>query len=122
MEFVADIVIEHEYVECTGATIQALVLFKRLYPKHRREEIENFIVKATQFIEDEQLPNGTWHGNWGVCFTYSSWFALGGLVATGKSYTDCVSIRKAVKFLLSIQNEDGGWGESFLSCPMKVCN
>ncbi|QCD93398.1 cycloartenol synthase [Vigna unguiculata] len=58
-EFIADIVIEHEYIESTGSAIQALVLFKKLYPNHRREEIEKFIVKATQYIEDQQLPNGS---------------------------------------------------------------
>ncbi|WVY92390.1 hypothetical protein V8G54_031478, partial [Vigna mungo] len=119
-EFLADIVVEHEYIECTGSTIQALVLFQKLYPNHRREEIERFIVKAAKYIEDEQSANGTWVGIWGVCFTYSSWFALGGLAAAGKTYTNCATIRKAVKFQLSKQNEDGGWGESYLSCPMKT--
>jgi len=120
-EFFADIVVEHEYVECTASSIEVLVLFKKLYPEHRKEEIESFIGKAAAFIEKSQLEDGSWYGNWAVCFTYCSWFALGGLVAAGKSYKDCVAIRKGVEFLLRIQNEDGGWGESYLSCPRKVC-
>ncbi|KAL0012882.1 hypothetical protein SO802_007990 [Lithocarpus litseifolius] len=39
------------YVKCTSAAIQALTLFKKLYPEHRREEIENCNAKAAEFIE-----------------------------------------------------------------------
>lgn len=60
------------------------------------------------------------YGNWGVCFTYGSWFALGGLAAAGKTYNNCAAMRKGVDFLLRIQKENGGWGESYLSCPQKV--
>ncbi|VVA37803.1 PREDICTED: beta-amyrin synthase, partial [Prunus dulcis] len=59
------------------------------------------------------------YGNWGVCFTYGSWFALGGLAAAGKTFNNCLATRKGVNFLLKTQRENGGWGESYLSCPKK---
>ncbi|KAG7995001.1 hypothetical protein I3843_01G086400 [Carya illinoinensis] len=118
-EFFADIVIEHEYVECTSSAIQALILFKKLYPGHRKKEIDNFIKNAARFLEDIQMPDGSWYGNWGVCFTYGSWFALGGLAAAGKTFNNCPAMRKGVDFLLTAQRDNGGWGESYVSCPNK---
>ncbi|GAA0153334.1 cyclase [Lithospermum erythrorhizon] len=118
-EFFADIVIEHEYVECTASAIQALVLFKKLHPGHRKKEIENFLRKSLKYLEDTQMPDGSWYGNWGVCFTYGTWFALGGLVVGGRTFRNCQAIRKAVQFLLNTQKEDGGWGESYRSSPEK---
>lgn len=58
-EFFADIVIEHEYIECTSSAIQALVLFKKLYPGHRKKEIECFITNAAIYIENIQMPDGS---------------------------------------------------------------
>ncbi|PHT73303.1 Beta-amyrin synthase [Capsicum annuum] len=119
-EFFADIVIEHEYVECTASSIQALVLFKKLYPGYRTKEIKKFVDNAVKYLEDVQMPDGSWYGNWGVCFTYGSWFALGGLAAAGRSYSNCAAVRRGVEFLLRTQRSDGGWGESYRSCPDKV--
>jgi len=48
-EFFVDIVVQHEYVECIASSIEVLVLFKKLYLEHRKEEIENFIGKAVAF-------------------------------------------------------------------------
>ncbi|KAK4592984.1 hypothetical protein RGQ29_017212 [Quercus rubra] len=119
-EFFEGIVVEHEYVECTASLIQALLLFKKLHPKHRKKEIENSIQKAVQYILDIQMPDGSWYGNWGICFLYGTWFALGALVAVGKTYNNCSAIRKAVDFLLRTQKDGGGWSESHLSCPEKI--
>ncbi|KAK9757074.1 hypothetical protein RND81_01G137800 [Saponaria officinalis] len=82
-EVFADIVIEYEYVECTSSAIQALVLFKKLHPEHKTVEIDDFIVKASKFLEDNQYPNGSWYGNWGICFIYGTWLGIGGLIAAG---------------------------------------
>ncbi|CAM8893843.1 unnamed protein product [Rhodiola kirilowii] len=120
LEFCEGVVIEYDYVECTGAAIQSFALFKNLYPAHREKEIEKFIESAAQYIQDIQMPDGSWYGNWGVCFTYGAWFALGGLAHAGKTYNNCAAVRKGVDFLLKIQCEDGGWGESYRSCPKKV--
>ena len=35
-------------------------MFKKLYPEHRTEEIDNFITNATKYIEDQQMPDGSW--------------------------------------------------------------
>lgn len=119
-ETFGDIVIDYPYVECTSAAIQALSTFKKLYPGHRREEINLSIEKAAAFIEKIQAPDGSWYGSWAVCFTYGTWFGIKGLVAAGRSFATCSSIRKACGFLLSKQVASGGWGESYLSCQNKV--
>ncbi|KAI8555482.1 hypothetical protein RHMOL_Rhmol05G0176200 [Rhododendron molle] len=119
-EFFADVVVEREYVECTAAAIQAFVLFRKLYPGHRQKEIDAFILNAVHFLEDTQLADGSWYGVWGLCFTYGTWYALGGLAAAGKTYSNCEAVRKGVEFLLSSQRHNGGWGESYLSSPFKI--
>ncbi|KAL6335570.1 hypothetical protein AAG906_030700 [Vitis piasezkii] len=119
-ETFGDIVIDYPYVECTSAAIQALTSFKKLYPEHRRHEIENCISKAAKFIEEIQAPDGSWYGCWGVCFTYGGWFGITGLIAAGNTYSNCPCIRKACDYLLSKELASGGWGESYLSCQNKV--
>ncbi|GKV07153.1 hypothetical protein SLEP1_g18954 [Rubroshorea leprosula] len=118
-EFFEGIVVEHDYLECTASTVHAFILFKKLYPEHRKKEIENSIAKAIDYIESLQMPDGSWYGNWGICFTYGSLFALGALAAAGKTYNNSPVMRKGVEFLLKTQKKNGGWGESYKSCPEK---
>nr|AZS32327.1 oxidosqualene cyclase [Lagerstroemia speciosa] len=119
-EFFEDTLIEREYVECTSSAIQGLALFKKLHPKHRRKEIESSIARAVRFIEETQNPDGSWYGCWGICYTYGTWFAVEGLAASGKTYRNSPTLRKACEFLLSKQLPGGGWGESYLSSQNKV--
>uniref|UniRef100_A0A2N9EML5 Terpene cyclase/mutase family member n=1 Tax=Fagus sylvatica TaxID=28930 RepID=A0A2N9EML5_FAGSY len=119
-EFFEDTLIEREYIECTSSAVQGLALFRKFYPKHRRTEIDSSISKAIQYIEDVQEPDGSWYGHWGICYTYGTWFAVGGLAACGRNYRNCPALRKACEFLLSKQLPNGGWGESYLSSQNKV--
>ncbi|KAK8581347.1 hypothetical protein V6N13_144376 [Hibiscus sabdariffa] len=119
-ETFGDIVIDYPYVECTSAVIQALASFRKLYPEHRTEEIQNCIGRAVEFIEKMQAADGSWYGSWGICFSYAGWFGIKGLSAAGRTYKNSSHIRKACEFLLSKEIATGGWGESYLSCQNKV--
>ncbi|TQE12511.1 hypothetical protein C1H46_001902 [Malus baccata] len=120
IEFQEHVVIEYEHVECTSSAIQALVLFRKLYPGHRKRQIDNFITTAAAYIEDIQNTDGSWYGNWGICFMYGTWFAIKGLEAAGRTYYNCEAVRRSVEFLLKTQTDDGDWGESYTSCTNKI--
>ncbi|MFS7923968.1 putative terpenoid cyclases/protein prenyltransferase alpha-alpha toroid [Helianthus anomalus] len=119
-EMFADIVVEKEHVENTASIIEALVAFKCLHPWHREKEIEVSVAKAVDFLERKQWHDGSWYGYWGICFIYGTYHALAGLVSVGKTFNNCEAVRKAVKFLLLTQNEEGGWGESYKSSLSEV--
>ncbi|XP_049397989.1 beta-amyrin synthase-like [Solanum stenotomum] len=76
------------------------------------------LLNPTEFFADIVIEHE--YGCWGVCFIYASWFALAGLAVVGKSYSNSAVVRKGVEFLLRTQRSDGGWGESYHSCPDKV--
>ncbi len=68
------------------------------------------VIRALEFIKETQEPEGPWWGRWGVNYIYGTWSVLGGLAAIGEDMT-LPYIRKAVNWLKSKQNLDGGWGE-----------
>lgn len=119
-ELFQNVVVEHEYVECTASAVVALVYFRKLYPGHRKKEIDVFIERAIDYLETTQMEDGSWYGSWGICFIYGTWFALRGLAAVGMNCQNNKTVGKACGFLLSKQLESGGWGESYRSSPEKV--
>ena len=66
---------------------------------------------AIAYIEKDQEADGSWFGRWGVNYVYGTWSALCALNAAGVDLKSPV-MRKAVDWLVAIQNPDGGWGES----------
>lgn len=81
------------------------------------------VVRALNFLKNEQEPEGPWWGRWGVNYIYGTWSVLGGLAAIGEDM-DQPYIKKAVNWLKSKQNLDGGWGEtcdSYLDRSLMGC-
>ena len=67
--------------------------------------------RGVDFLVRNQQPDGSWYGRWGVAYIYGTCFALRGLRAAGHSDREAEVLR-AGEWLRSIQNADGGWGES----------
>ena len=66
--------------------------------------------RGVRWLLDNQEPDGSWFGRWGVNHVYGTGAAVPGLVAAGVSVRD-EPIRRAVSWLEGHQNADGGWGE-----------
>jgi squalene-hopene/tetraprenyl-beta-curcumene cyclase len=99
--------------DITGRTVEALITcgVPASHPA---------ITRAVKYILSHQLPEGCWWGRWGVNYVYGTWQALGGLSAAGliplpgdrgARQLDAVA-EKALAWLRSVQNSDGGFGES----------
>jgi lanosterol synthase len=121
-EVFGSIMVEYDYVECTTATVTALQMFQKHYPSYRRDEIIAFRNRAVDYIRSAQRPDGSWYGAWGICFTYAAMFAMESLKSVGETYENSERVRRACKFFLDRQMEDGGWGETYRSCETgKYC-
>jgi squalene-hopene/tetraprenyl-beta-curcumene cyclase len=64
-----------------------------------------------QFLRRRQRPEGGWYGRWGVNYIYGTWSVLRGLSALGIDRRH-EWVQRAVRWLESRQNADGGWGET----------
>jgi squalene-hopene/tetraprenyl-beta-curcumene cyclase len=93
--------------DITGRVLEALGAhgLTRNHPGVRR---------GLEWLVRNQQPDGSWYGRWGVAYIYGTCFALRGLAAAGESDREAHVLR-AGEWLRSIQNADGGWGESCAS-------
>jgi squalene-hopene/tetraprenyl-beta-curcumene cyclase len=72
------------------------------------------VAEGVEYLRRTQLAEGSWYGRWGLNYVYGTWSVLCALNAAGVDHQDPM-MRKAVDWLVSIQNADGGWGEDAVS-------
>jgi squalene-hopene/tetraprenyl-beta-curcumene cyclase len=72
------------------------------------------VADGVAYLRRTQLAEGSWYGRWGLNYIYGTWSVLCALNAVGVAHQD-PAMRKAVDWLVSIQNADGGWGEDATS-------
>jgi squalene-hopene/tetraprenyl-beta-curcumene cyclase len=70
--------------------------------------------RGLRWLLDHQEPGGSWFGRWGANHLYGTGAVVPALVAAGIP-TSHPAIRRAVHFVESVQNADGGWGEDMRS-------
>lgn len=69
------------------------------------------ISRGIAFLLAHQEEDGRWYGRWGVNYIYGTFLAIRGLQSTGApNVSDAVE--RGAEWLRSVQNPDGGWGES----------
>jgi len=66
--------------------------------------------RGVEWLLSNQEPDGSWFGRWGVNHVYGTGAVIPALTAAGVLPT-AEPIRRAVRWLEEVQNEDGGWGE-----------
>ncbi|CCB77631.1 MULTISPECIES: squalene--hopene cyclase [Streptomycetaceae] len=73
-------------------------------------------LRGIEWLLTEQETNGSWFGRWGTNYVYGTGSVVPALVTAGLPVSH-PAIRRAVAWLESVQNADGGWGEDQRSYP-----
>lgn len=71
------------------------------------------VQRGLKFLLRDQETDGSWYGRWGVNYVYGTGGVLRALETVGLTARDYA--KRAVAWLRSVQNSDGGFGESIAS-------
>ena len=91
----------------SDVSARCVALLSRLARSQDREVLD----RVLDYLGSEQEADGSWFGRWGTNYIYGTWSVLSAL-ETVDSLPSSIRVDRAVAWLKSRQNEDGGWGES----------
>jgi squalene-hopene/tetraprenyl-beta-curcumene cyclase len=90
-------------------SVRCAMLMARVAKDH--DEYLPALKHTIEYVRSEQEENGSWFGRWGTNYIYGTWSVLLGLEQTDIPKSDPL-YAKAAHWLKSVQNFDGGWGET----------
>ena len=70
------------------------------------------VAPALRYLCRTQTAWGAWFGRWGVNYLYGTWCVV---TALARLRTGRRQVARALRWLLTVQNADGGWGETCYS-------
>jgi squalene-hopene/tetraprenyl-beta-curcumene cyclase len=99
--------------DLTGRVLELLGHWHQRSGQKRLDE--RAVARAIDFLLSLQESDGSWWGRWGVNYIYGTYLALVGLgsIAPFAGFDmGCDQVKRAASWLRSVQNPDGGWGET----------
>lgn len=99
--------------DLTGRVLEMLGAWRQRRGEklYKDEEVQ----RAIDFLLSLQEPDGSWWGRWGVNYVYGTYLALVGLRAIAPFAGFDIKreeVIRAASWIRSVQNPDGGWGET----------
>lgn len=93
--------------DITGRVLEALC-------RHGLSSWHPAVQGGVRYLLGAQEQDGSWYGRWGVNYIYGTFLALRGLKAA-RATAAAPAIQQAAQWIRSVQNTDGGWGETCAS-------